>query len=162
LLGGTHWILGLTAASVCLLAALRHRTDAFALAVAVASTVIGVAVVKELMIRQRPPAVEAVDHAAGYSFPSGHAAASLALFGSAASLLSRAQPVRVRLAIWSATAALLVGIGVTRVYLGVHYPTDIAAGWLLAGALTTAAWALVSRHAPVRFVPAAVLHRLRP
>lgn len=140
LLGGTDWIIGLTTVSVCLLAGLRYRNEAFALAVAVASTEIAVAVVKHLMLRQRPPAADAVDHAAGYSFPSGHAATTLALFGSMAFLLARSRSRRFRVAVWSAATALLLGIGVTRVYLGVHYPTDIAAGWLLAGALTTATW----------------------
>lgn len=151
LLGGTHWLLGLTAASACLLVVCRYSREALALAVAVASTEGGVAVVKHLMLRARPPAADAVDHAAGYSFPSGHAATSLALFASVAFLVSREQSLAVRVAVWSATALLLLGIGLSRVYLGVHYPTDVAAGWLLAGALTIASWALLCGAGCLRF-----------
>ena len=151
LLGGTHWLLGLTAASACLLALGRYRREALALALAVASTEALVALVKHVMVRPRPPAIDAVDHAAGYSFPSGHAAASVALFASVAFLLSRGQSLGVRIAVWSATGLLLAGIGLSRVYLGVHYPSDVAAGWLLAGALTTASWALVCGGGSVRF-----------
>jgi undecaprenyl-diphosphatase len=140
LIGGTDAVAGLTVAIAAALALLRRRREALALAVAVASTELGVSLVKHLMLRPRPPAADAVAHATGYSFPSGHAAASLALFGSVAFLASRTRSPRSRLAIGLVFGALLVAIGLTRVRLGVHYPTDVVAGWLLAGGITLAAW----------------------
>lgn len=99
-------------------AGLRRRLDALTLVAVVVSTEIAVALVKHLLLRPRPPATDAVVHAAGYSFPSGHAAASLALFVSAASLASRGRSPAVRTVIGAATVSVLGAIGVTRVYLG--------------------------------------------
>jgi undecaprenyl-diphosphatase len=65
-----------------------------------------------------------------YSFPSGHALGSFCLYGALAAILSaRIGSRRARICIW-AIAALVVGmIGVSRVYLGVHYPSDVVAGY---------------------------------
>ncbi len=68
-----------------------------------------------------------------YSFPSGHALASLCFYGVLAGLLTARirQPV-VRVVLWI-VAALFVGIiGLSRIYLGVHYPTDVIAGYMAA------------------------------
>lgn len=68
-----------------------------------------------------------------YSFPSGHAFASLCFYGVLAGILSAHAPTpRARLFIWTC-AALLVGlIGVSRIYLGVHYPSDVVGGYCAA------------------------------
>lgn len=151
LVGGTLWILGITGGVAVLLFLMRYRVEAIAVASSVVATELVVRVAKETATRPRPPAVDATDHASGFSFPSGHASASLALFGSLAFLLSRRLPLRWQVYIWSAASALVIVIGATRVYLGVHYPTDIAAGWLLAGAVTIGIWTLLLRRDPLRF-----------
>ena len=62
---------------------------------------------------------------------------------------------RVRGAAWAAAIALALAIGLSRVYLGAHYPTDVLAGWLTGGILVLGAWALCSRlPAPGRAVAA--------
>ncbi|HEX2087005.1 MAG TPA: phosphatase PAP2 family protein [Solirubrobacteraceae bacterium] len=137
-LGGTDAILGLTAASTAVLVLRRRRREALALVGAVAATEAAVAVVKHVVVRPRPPAADALVHAAGYSFPSGHAAASLALFAGLALVAARGRSAPARTAIVAAAAVLVLAIGLTRVYLGAHYPTDVVAGWLLAAALATA------------------------
>jgi undecaprenyl-diphosphatase len=70
-----------------------------------------------------------------YSFPSGHALSSFCFYGVLAGLIcSRMKSGAIRIVIWSAAAALVFAIGLSRVYLGVHYPTDVIAGYIAAAA----------------------------
>ena len=65
-----------------------------------------------------------------YSFPSGHALTSLCFYGALAGLCTARIPSRVaRILIWAASGVLVAGIGLSRIYLGVHYPTDVIAGY---------------------------------
>ncbi|HEX8083060.1 MAG TPA: phosphatase PAP2 family protein [Solirubrobacteraceae bacterium] len=154
--GGTHAILAVTAAAAAALLAARRRADALALAAGVAATEAAVAGVKHLVLRARPPAADAIAHAAGYSFPSGHAAASLALYAGIAVVLCRGRARMPRLAIGAATALVLLAIGLSRVLLGVHCPTDVVGGWLLAGAITLAVGAAREWGCPYLRAPAAL------
>lgn len=91
---------------------------------------------KELFERGRPAIVARVVEENGLSFPSGHAAVSAALYTTIGVLLARTVPgtrLRVYVVLVSVVVALL--IGATRVYLGVHYPTDVVAGWTLGAAV---------------------------
>ena len=77
-----------------------------------------------------------------YSFPSGHALYSLCFYGVLASVLAAHTPERAaRFAIWAAAAVLVAGIGLSRVYLGVHYPSDVIAGYLGAAFVMSAVFA---------------------
>jgi len=68
-----------------------------------------------------------------YSFPSGHALSSFCFYGVLAGLLcARIQSQTGRILIWASSAALVAAIGLSRIYLGVHYPTDVIAGYLAA------------------------------
>lgn len=68
-----------------------------------------------------------------YSFPSGHSMLSACFFGVLAAVLTARMPSRgKRAAIWIAAAALSLLIGLSRIYLGVHYPSDVAAGFCAA------------------------------
>jgi undecaprenyl-diphosphatase len=70
-----------------------------------------------------------------YSFPSGHALSSFCFYGVLAGLAgARAESRAMRVAIWIAAAALVCAIGLSRIYLGVHYPTDVLAGYIAAAA----------------------------
>jgi undecaprenyl-diphosphatase len=81
--------------------------------------------------RQRPQPFFDTHLPASYSFPSGHALLSFCLCGAAAALFSRDQKKPwIRIAIWSIAVVLVVAIGYSRIYLGVHYPSDVLAGYL--------------------------------
>jgi undecaprenyl-diphosphatase len=70
-----------------------------------------------------------------YSFPSGHALSSFCFYGVLAGLLcARIQSRAIRIFVWTASAALVLAIGLSRIYLGVHYPTDVIAGYIAAAA----------------------------
>jgi undecaprenyl-diphosphatase len=67
-----------------------------------------------------------------YSFPSGHSLYSLSFYGALAGVLAAHVPGAARMGICLAAALLVGGIGLSRVYLGVHYPSDVVAGYLAA------------------------------
>jgi undecaprenyl-diphosphatase len=85
-----------------------------------------------------------------YSFPSGHSLTSAVFFGALAAILTaRIKSRRVKAAIWIVSTAMFLLIGLSRIYLGVHYTTDVIAGF--AAALI---WILV-----VRFVEMGLVRR---
>lgn len=90
--------------------------------------------VKAWVARPRPPLRLAVDHvpAHGFSFPSGHTAQSTAVYGFLAVLLWRhfAQKVR-RITIVVVAVLAISAVGFSRLYLGVHWFSDVLAGWLI-------------------------------
>ncbi len=68
-----------------------------------------------------------------YSFPSGHALCSFCFYAVLAGLIAaRTRSLVVRVAVGVAAAALVIAIGVSRIYLGMHYPSDVIAGYLSA------------------------------
>lgn len=97
-------------------------------------------VLKSLFTRARPEIVtRLIDVDASWSLPSGHAANSAAVYGAMALVATviwwrKAQ----RRTIWAITGLLVFLIGLSRVWLGVHWPSDVIAGWLLG-----AGWALL-------------------
>lgn len=75
----------------------------------------------------------------GYSFPSGHALISFCFYGVMAGLLAdRIKPLAWRITIWAVASVLVLCIGLSRIYLGVHYPTDVAAGYTAAAVWVSA------------------------
>jgi undecaprenyl-diphosphatase len=96
-------------------------------------------ILKDLFHRARPDLVPYDVYVSGASFPSGHSMMSAVTYLTLGALLARSQE-RKRLKAYFLLVALLLttAVGVTRVYLGVHWPTDVLAGWT-AGAI----WALL-------------------
>lgn len=88
--------------------------------------------VKALVMRPRPDQAMFLIEQGGWSFPSGHAITSMFFFGMLIWLIRR-NVINRRLAnILTVLLAIpMVLIGISRVYLGVHYPTDVLAGWCL-------------------------------
>jgi undecaprenyl-diphosphatase len=80
--------------------------------------------------RPRPVPFFDLPAPASFSFPSGHALFSFCFFAGMAVLVSpRLGRLEARLALWVVAVALILGIGMSRIYLGVHYPSDVLAGY---------------------------------
>ena len=97
------------------------------------SSLLAFFVVKETVRRARPVTDYITSHGLhDHSFPSGHVTGATAVFGMAALLLWRRSSSRWARAGSIAIMLFIVIIGVSRVYIGAHYPTDVLGGWLLA------------------------------
>ncbi|MFC4031990.1 phosphatase PAP2 family protein [Streptomyces polygonati] len=83
--------------------------------------------------RARPPVADWAVHVSGSAFPSGHTASSAMAAGLLGWGLLRALPGRAGKALTAVGVTVAVAVGCSRVYLGVHWPTDVLGGWLLAG-----------------------------
>lgn len=92
---------------------------------------------KHMIMRARPLET-AIVMEEGFAFPSGHAMAAVALYGTLTYLLWKRVPTRAGRVLMALFASLMIaGIGLSRVYLGVHYPSDVIGGYLM-----SAAWLL--------------------
>jgi membrane-associated phospholipid phosphatase len=138
-------------AGALLLAIWLIRRGAWPLAIWVAVTmtaggVLG-AVLKLLVGRHRPDLLDPVARASGYSFPSGHAldnALGATVFLLVLLPLVRHRPLA-RLLLWAGAVVIPLITGLSRIGLGVHWTSDVIAGWLLGTAVTAAtAWAYLS------------------
>jgi undecaprenyl-diphosphatase len=90
-------------------------------------------VLKAVFHRTRPQAYFGLISPANYSFPSGHAITACCFWGVLAAILAaRARSLRVKAGLWILASALAALVGFSRVYLGMHYPTDVLAGYALA------------------------------
>ena len=139
---GSHSVLTLIcvlAVGLCLMA---RRFDVLAMLTfsGVGATVINFGL-KALFARPRPSIVEPLVDVHTYSYPSGHALMSFALYLSFAAVTAElAAGFRTR-AYLVCGGLLIAGIvGMTRIYLGVHYPSDVIGGWAIGGAWALLCW----------------------
>lgn len=93
--------------------------------------------------RTRPVSFFGTPLPASFSFPSGHALFSACFFGALAALIAaRTRSRAARLALWTGASLLAFAIGLSRIYLGVHYPSDVLAGYAVA-----VVWVVAVAHA---------------
>jgi undecaprenyl-diphosphatase len=132
-------------------AAYLHAIGKHGWALLVAGAIAGGALVSEglkmVFARARPDIVTHLAEVQSASFPSGHAMLSAVAYLTLGALLARAhRSKRVKALVMGAAILLTVLVGVSRVYLGVHWPTDVLAGWCVGAAWAAlcwlAAWAL--------------------
>lgn len=129
-LGSTPVILGLTALTGALLYASRKWAELAVLLLATVTVYLGVDLLKEAVDRPRPTG--GLTGFSNASFPSGHAAHSVFYVWLAVTIAVRLRPDMVRkTALVLSGIALTALIGLSRVYLGVHYLSDVNAGWAL-------------------------------
>jgi undecaprenyl-diphosphatase len=160
-LAGNAVVLGLLTLVALVLLVRRRDLDRAALVVVVAG---GIEVLNALLklLFHRPRPELAFVHLDTYSFPSGHAAGSAAVYGLLAVLVARGLAPWGRWLVGLGTTALLLAIGFSRLYLGAHYLSDVLAGLAL-GLAWTAGWLLAYEAGVVsRLVPTRLRRRSRP
>jgi membrane-associated phospholipid phosphatase len=143
-LGSVTWVLifGVLVGCACFYFK-RPRIAGF-LAITMAGVTTLDYVLKLSFHRPRPVAFFGVAPSS-YSFPSGHALGSLCFYGILAAVLSdRMRAGKQKFFVWLAAALLVAMIGLSRIYLGVHYPSDVIAGYL-AGAVWITAVTVVDK-----------------
>lgn len=131
-LGGAGWLTFFTAVVAGYLWLDRkYRMTGFLLAATIGGLLIS-GLLKLIFSRPRPDVVPHLSHVATSSFPSGHSLLSAVAYLTLGALLSAVTPQR-RLKIYVLMVAIFLSvvIGASRVYLGVHYPTDVLAGWMV-------------------------------
>ena len=139
-LGGftLQWLLG---GAACLFLIYIHRR---AEAAWLAGSVLGASLVntalKSILHRPRPELVPHLAMVSNASFPSGHAMISAAIYLTIGAMLAETQPGRsARIFLMSFAGVIVLLVGCSRIYLGVHWPSDVLAGWCLGSV-----WALVA------------------
>lgn len=99
---------------------------------------------KQYYARPRPDLVDHLDVVHTLSFPSGHALVTTVAYLTLASIvIGFLESRRARIYVLSVAVLVAVMVGVSRVYLGVHWPSDVAAGWALGAAWASLSWLIV-------------------
>lgn len=131
IIGGIEGVAPITLLLVGWLAYKRYYDKAQIIFLSVAGAAAANFILKLLFHRVRPALWPSLVHESSYSFPSGHAMVSSALI---LSIIAITWHSRARWLATSLGALLILFIGLSRLYLGVHYPTDVVAGWCAASA----------------------------
>jgi membrane-associated phospholipid phosphatase len=122
---------GIASAAVILWAA-RQRRDAVLLIVAIGGAGLLDTILKLHFRRIRPNVPWALVREHSFSFPSGHSVGAVVLYGMITYLIWRhLRDFAQRTGVIAFALLLIAGIGASRVYIGVHYPTDVAAGYVV-------------------------------
>ena len=130
-LGSPLFVSTATAAGSFALWVSDRRRKALLIAITVIGGSLLMWVLKLSFHRVRPQPFFDTQLPTSYSFPSGHALLSFCLCGAGAALFSADQKNNwTRVAIWTVAVVLVAAIGFSRIYLGVHYPSDVLAGYL--------------------------------
>ena len=135
-------MVGVASVLIALLA--RRPRLALIVAVTLIASTLFTDIVKDYVARPRPPGAILVA-TAGFSFPSGHALNSTATYGLLAVVIWRTGlPQALRLAAVVAGVTLPILVGLSRIALDVHYPSDVLGGWLAGVAFVALAATLIA------------------
>jgi len=123
----------------------REHHLAIYVAIAVTTGSIASVLLKSGFDRPRPDLVAHGQHVYTASFPSGHSMLSAIVFLTLGALVASAQRERVmQLYVLGLSALLALAVGVSRIYLGVHWPTDVLGGWAAGTGWALMCWAISS------------------
>jgi undecaprenyl-diphosphatase len=139
---GSGWVIGLVVLAVVGFLMLQGmwRTAAFVSVASAGGWVLNSAL-KAMFQRPRPEVVPHLREVMSLSFPSGHAMTSAAVYLTLGAMLMRISERRATKIYCMVTAMLVTAlVGSTRVYLGVHYPSDVIAGWLIGMSWAVGCW----------------------
>jgi undecaprenyl-diphosphatase len=140
-LGGVTVLTLLTLGVLGYLLLIRKPLAALFVAVSVLGALALSSGLKDLFERPRPDLVTRLSYVVTSSFPSGHSMLSASVYLTLGALLARMQAnlvVKAYLLLWAGFLAVIVGF--SRVYVGVHWPTDVLAGWSAGAAWAAACW----------------------
>jgi undecaprenyl-diphosphatase len=150
-LGGFTVLTLATIVATLLLVFHRRRREAAVFAAAVVLAQISANWLKTFYGRERPDLVAHGGYVYSHSFPSGHSAMAAAVFLTLATVVASVEPRRrTKALIYALAVGLVVAVGVSRVYLGVHWPTDVLGGWALGTGWALAGWLVLSLGQRVR------------
>ncbi len=127
---GSFAILAPLTIALVLLRQWKRPADDLALIVVAAGTAALPSVVKLIVARPRPT-IEHLTHLTSLSFPSEHTTQAAGIYLAIASLLTQGRPALWRNLALTAAVVIAIMVAASRVFLGVHYPTDVTAGLLL-------------------------------
>jgi undecaprenyl-diphosphatase len=132
-MGSTGMVVTLGIVSLVGFLLVRDRGAAVVLAIIVVGEAILSIGLKDYYVRARPEPYFGYTAPTSFSFPSGHSFASFCLYLSLAWLITRRVSTNgIAVAAWIVAILIVLSVGLSRIYLGVHYPTDVIGGYLAA------------------------------
>jgi undecaprenyl-diphosphatase len=144
-LGGVGVLTLVTVFATCFLAMVGKRRAALFVFLAVVPGQILSALAKTVVARPRPELIPHGSYTITSSFPSGHSMMSAVVYLSLGLLVASALPgLRTKIFLVTASILLTLTVGTSRIYLGVHWPSDVLAGWTAGSAWALLCW-LVER-----------------
>ncbi|MBT9472216.1 MAG: phosphatase PAP2 family protein [Pseudomonadota bacterium] len=148
-LGGFTVLTIVTIAATLLLVFHRRGREALIFATTVVLAYASSEILKAFYDRDRPMIVAHGSIVYSQSFPSGHSTAAAATFLTLATVVASVEPRRrTKALVYGLAISGVLAVGVSRVYLGVHWPTDVLAGWALGSSWALAAWMALVFTAP--------------
>ena len=149
-LGSITLVVLISVVVLCVLLSLKDRLAAWQLLLNTLGAGIWTVIIKNVIERPRPESITPLVQVSGFSYPSGHSLASASLYLTIALLAVRYLPTtKARVLVFSLAVAVILLVCMSRVYLGVHYPSDVASGaslgiaWAL---LLAGSFSIVERH----------------
>ncbi|MDT7935324.1 MAG: phosphatase PAP2 family protein [Sphingomonadaceae bacterium] len=150
-LGGVTALTLLTLLVIGFLLTKRSYTAAILIACATISGTLVGQVLKHAFGRQRPTIVPRLVEIHTLSYPSGHALNSAVIYLTLGAILARTEAqLRTRVYVLTASMTVALLIGISRVYAGVHWPTDVLAGWAVGAGWALLWWAISFKFRPKR------------
>lgn len=144
-LGGFTVLTLLTIVAALLLVFHDRRRQALIFTATVIAAQISSELLKTIYDRDRPALVSHGSYVYSQSFPSGHSAMAAAVFLTLATVVASVEMRRrTKILIYAVAIAGVLAVGFSRVYLGVHWPTDVLGGWVLGACWALIAWVILA------------------